>query len=87
MGQNTNFFEKPIFYYIFRKVHISARLPESFIVKFLILAQLEPNATFSAFKGIPKVFSYSIFKLIILHFHFSVIRNQNFRRVYLKTTF
>ena len=35
----------------------------------------------------PKVFSYSTCELIILHFHFSAIRNQNVKRVYLKTTF
>ena len=35
----------------------------------------------------PKVFYYSTRELIILNFYFSVIRNQNLKRVYLKTTF
>ena len=30
------------------------------------------------------VFSYSVDELINLHFYFSVIRNQNFERVYLE---
>ena len=45
-------------------------LPESFIVKFPKLAQLQPD-----------VFSYLTSELIILYFHFPVIRNQNLKRV------
>ena len=35
----------------------------------------------------PKDFSYSNFKLIILHFNFFVIGSQSFKRVYLRRTF
>ena len=42
---------------------------------------------FSALEGMPKVFFYSTCELIILHIHFFVTCNQNFKCVHLKTTF
>ena len=45
-------------------------LPESFIVKFLKLAQLQPN-----------VFCYLTSELMSEYSHFSVFRNQKLKRV------
>ena len=48
---------------------------------------LSEFSALSAHKGMPKVFTYSIGELIILHLNFSVTRNENFKCVYLKMTF
>ena len=45
------------------------------------------SSVLSTLKSMPKGLSYLTGELIILHFHFFIICNQNFKRIYLKTIF